>query len=638
MNTMLATLILAIAPAVVGIVAVVGVIGGLFAIFRRKKAPSLPPAVDDGGMAAEEFLNMRSATTTAMLERAGDLYVWSVAGPVPSNGSDADAGKAAVAMAQAMAASEGGATLTGEVGGPGNPTMDFGVEPEGEEWAFSVTGKSKLPGPVPGTPAPPIMYGQGVVEMRSTAILSALSIVSKHQSWLSISAPGIDPEKDAVSEPPRVVHGLVISADQRSVGIADLKKWIAFAAPELRTMIESGKTADEIMDATIADLPEDARLNGKPISTVRENVSNMLAEIRAEDYLAIPAPDDQLAALLVGSTLRQIKAGRDAPWVGRYKNHVILARPRVSPGIGGFQVLGVDTRWEYMIWEGKTRGYDSDAIAREVMGAGQGRNPSVRKAKNRIDDGQPEPEPPEFEYLDIVGDAVLGAADHPGETKEIGVDLASMWQKREEKDIEIFDFTKGNRADFKRWRIVVGTCMKLRDPAPKFPFGVLSNPDAPPHDGIKIRNASANDGMIGAPPPVAWDTFIKPLVWKQQIDAEFLRGPTITWPRPMDDITGSDAGLQVDPCPDAEIHWPEPSNPELGFYVQPVGQVGFQPWHPAPSTSLVWKSAKLYMRIRYSGFPAFAIGGGNVAQALMNVITKFHLDLKVWTAGTNKEQ
>lgn len=630
------TVIFAIAPlAVAGVVVVAGILGGVFAIFRKKKA--LPPGIDDGGKAAAPFLNMESGVTTAMLEYADGLYRWSIAGGVPSNGSDADAGKAAMAMAQALSVSEEDAPVTGSAGGPSSTTVEFGVEPEGDEdWSWSVTAKSKLPAMNPGVPVPPIMLKSGSALSRAIGIISALAEVSNHMDWLDIAPPIDGGGIDGTSEPPKEVHGIVVSPDQMTVAITDLAQWIAFAAPHARELIDSGKTADEIMDETIGDLPDGAKLNGVPIEDVRARVTKLLAAIHGDHYVETASPDDELAATIVGAEYRP-----EQWWVTAYRQHVMLVRPVAvgnGGGNGGFALPGASGRWEYLIWAGGSRGYDDATTERALAPVGKNRNNTIKYAKHRIDLGFAPPEADDD--VDIV--PVQGFLHLPSQTSNgylpdpVKIDISATWSKEKSTDVELFDFKDGDFAKFKHWRIVVGMCLTLRDD-PLYPFGVLSNEISTKDecDKCRIMNSSAINGKIGPPPPIDWNMFVGPLAWKGQFEGMVHRGPKIGV-TPFENITGGDAGEQVDPCASVEAQWPIPVD-GTRFWVQPVGSIEFREWHPLPLVKLHTKSTRVLAQVSLVGLPVFVKDAHGTSQAQTGIFTNYRLTVQVWAAGTNQE-
>lgn len=654
-------IIFAVAPlAVAGVLVVAGVIGGVFAIFRKKKA-ALPPGADPGDTEAAPFLNLKSGTTTAMLAANGSNWAWSLSGATTTAGSDGDAGKAAIAMATALEAAVDEAPITGSAGGPDDPTIDLGVETDVDgNWLWSLTGKSKLPNPHPGIPLPPILYKSGSAPSRSLALLAALTALSAHLSWISIAPPK---EGGDLSIPgtTKEIHGVVISADGMTVAITNLAQWIAFAAPSARELLESNKTADEIMDETLADLPEGAKLNGKPIADVRKRVDDLLNMVRSDSYVVVASPDEELAAMIVGAQLRP-----EDWWVAEYKGYVILVRPVAEHGGGGGFKGPASARWQWLIWEGGSRGFDDQAIDVGTMSEGKNRNNAIRYAKQRIDQAinsngefpgtgeaggnkgatvNPDWNDPKVDLQFIPGAVVLDAPNYMPDvvTRDMP---GALWTKDKTLDIEIFDFKDGVFAKFKHWRVALGVCITLDSPTP---FGTLSSwlaagagafggLTADQANKIKIQNSDFMDGGFGPRPPVDWQSFDKPLVWKGQFDGGIERGPTFGV-HPFKDITGTGEGDQVDPCPDKETHWPNPSNDELGFYVQPQGSVNFQQWNPAPTVKLLTKhgDTKIYARITYRGFPVFLLGGG-VAQAQVGFPTNFKLTYQIWAGGTNREE
>lgn len=619
--------ILAVIPVVVPLAVAAAVIAGVFAIFRRRK----PAAVDPGQIASAPFLHMEAGTTTAHLERKGNLWQWSLSGSSMTAGSDADAGKAAVAMAAALVESEEGAPIHGSAGGPDVTTHEFGVQPdESDAWDWTITTASKLPA-IGNKPAPPTMVASGYEDTQGGATIRMLAKLSAVIPWLNVVDPG---GKVGTAEPPKQLPGLIISGN--TVAVTDLPTWIAYAAPKVRAWINEGATADEVMDAIVADLPEDAKLSGKTIQDVRERVTELLGMLSAGTYVTVAAPDEQLAAFIVGAQLRDPSAR-----AMEYKDHVILMRTAPGGALG--------THWRWDIWEGGVRGYDDAAVKSGSLGYDKTRSQNERAAKQLIDqkinaggvwpgggEGGGEnfdaaaPKPAVFQspgpsssegYLPPVKHISFGP---------------TMWTKPNQHDVEIFDFKGKAFHSFKHWRIVIGVCLRPTDS--KFPFGVLSSIlDTDPGQASKVKmvNAHAQGGAIGPPPAIDWARFTKPLLWKAQFDGMVHAGPVIKVD-PFADITGTGAGEQVDPCEDDEEHWPVPTNAELGFYVQPVGSIDFLQWHPIPEVTLITKGTKVLARIRYRGFPVFVMGKG-LAQAQSGATTKFTADVKIWAAGTNED-
>ena len=619
-------ILVAIGPAVVVVPLVLaGVIAGLARLFRKKELPPGP------SVATAPFLDMRAGTTTGHLKRNGNTWQWSLAGASTLASSDADAGKAATAMAAALASAEPDAPITGSAGAPEVTTVDFGVQGDDTDgWDWSVTTASKLPA-IGDKPAPPTMVGAGSELQRGVAILRALARVATRMPWLDVADPG-GKEAGGLTAPV-VKPGIVIAGN--AVAVTDLPTWIAYAAPMMREQINSGRNADEIMDAIVADLPENATLSGKSIADVRKSVQKLLDMLHHDNYVVVASPDDELAAYIVGATWRP------AAWrASAYKGYVILVRPvqAGNPNMG-------DAEW--LVWEGGSRGYDDDAIHRGVMPRGKTLAQAERWAKQQIDQDFPEG------TGDAGGNKSAQAAPyHAGVAGTLAptsspeaympavkhIDLgARMWSKTSTYDVPIFDFAKKDFYAFKHWKIVIGACMRPKDS--KYPFGALSKmlEDGEVEQLPKIRlvNSDVQQHAIGPAPAPDWSSFRKPLLWKGQFEGMVHAGPTIAV-EPFDNITGTGAGETVDPCPDDLVHWPVPSNPDFGFYVLPQGATTFVPWKPAPTVELVTDGTKVIARFHVRGFPVFLLGAGGVGYAQAAVTTKLNLAVQIWAAGTNE--
>lgn len=613
--------LVALGPAVVVIPLVLaGVFAGLFKLLGKKGTAPSP------SIAAAPFLDMTAGTTTAHLERKGTLWQWSLAGAATTAGSDADAGKAAVAMATALIEAVPDTPLVGTAGGPQTPEHDFGVQSDGDGgWDWTITTPSKLPN-IGDKPAPPSMVASGFEETLGGATIRMLAKLSGPVAWLDVIDPG---GKVGGAGIPGVkqLPGLVISGS--TVAVTDLPTWVAYAAPKMREWIDDGATADELMDAIVADLPEGATLSGKPIADVRARVTELLGMLRDGAYVAVAAPDEQLAAFIVGAQLR------DPTWVAsEYKGYVILVRPAAGGPPG--------THWKWDVWRGGVRGYDDAAEKSETMPLNKTRTQAESAAKAYIDGTTVNPdwkdqqgvEPMTLTFIPPPKDS---EAFQPP-VKHISL-AGAKFGKPNQQDIELFDFKDKQFYTFKHWRIVIGVCMRPTD-TPS-PFGMLSaylaSGDVESLAKMRIVNSDVQDGAIGPPPPVAWSSFRKPLMWKAQLDGMVHAGPTIGID-PFHDVTGTGAGEQVDPCEDEPASWPTPSNDDAGFWVLPAGSTKFVQWMPAPQISLITKGTKVLARVVYRGFPVFVLGGGDVGYAQAGSMTKFRLAVKIWAAGTNEEQ
>lgn len=625
-------LLLAIGPAAIIVpVVIVGAIAGVLAkILRRKQVePPVP-----GEVAAAPFLDMTAGTTTAHLERNGDNWAWSLAGASTTAGSDADAGKAALAMSEALVTSNPDTPISGSIGGPDVTTHLFGVQPDNADgWDWTVTTPSKLPA-IGDKPAPPSLVGSGTEDSLGLGLVRALASLSKVIPWLDVKDPG---GGKVGTSAPIIKPGIVIAGN--TVAVTDLATWVAYAAPMMRKYLEDGSSADTIMDAVVADLPEVATLSGKSIADVRKNVTELLNLVHHDNYVVVVAPDEELAAFLVGAQLRP------TGWrASQYEGYVVLVRP-VQVGHAN---VG-DAEW--LVWEGGSRGYDEDAIHRGVMPRGKTLSQAERWAKQQIDQHFPEGtgDAGGNKSYDAAGPihhatagtiAPVSSEAYQPAVKHVVLEPAKFGPSQtKQHDVMIFDFAKGDFAKFKHWRVVLGVCMRPTDS--KWPFGVLSKAleegDVEVLPKIRIVNASGGEHSIGPPAPVAYSTFSKPLLWKAQLDGMVHRGPTIGID-PFVDITGTGAGEQVDPCEHDDAHWPTPSYDEAGFYVLPSGATTFVQWKPEPAISLVTSGTKVLARVMYHGFPVFLFGDGGIGYAQAGTPTKFNLAVQIWAAGTNEDQ
>lgn len=652
------TPLLAIAP-VVPLLLVLAAGGGLFAFLRKRKRT---PA-DPGQIAAAPFVNLTSSTTTAMLEYAAGLYRWTVAGPVQAVGSDADSGKAVLAMAQALAASEDGATVMGEIGGPGHSTLELTVEPDDDEWSWTVTSASKLPSPVPGTPSPPTVLAGSRESSRSIALLQALQAAADNTDWITRIVPGLDSGGMPVPTPDPVVTLPGIKVVGNSLIVTSLPAWIAYEAPQMRAEIATTHTADEIMDGELAggaDLPTSAKLNNRPIEIVRTRFAAELDKVREGSYRGVAEPDAQLSAMVVGAQFPDNEG-----WVGGFNGYTILVRKAAkTSGGGGFAPVG--DQWEWLAWTGEARGYDADAVATGKLPLGRTRSQAIRRARQGAfanfscggdnalppggggggDDGgdQPDPIVPAI-VTGLIGDfgPDAGITFQP-EDRTIKLPL-TKWTDRATKEIEVFDFATGNNASRKNWRIAIGVCI---DPEGTNQFGELSEvgggdvPDAGAFGDpwawadqhVKLRNMPEGGGIGGTGAPVQWSQFAPNATYKAQLEASFVAGPVIQWSKKLAEITGSSTGEQVDPCPDIDGHWPTPAE-QGGFLATILGNASPTTWQALPSFRLVWKKAKLMLQVSYSGIPVFAKNSNGNLYANATAIPRLNLTLRVWAGGSN---
>lgn len=644
MDTHIPTLI-AIAP--LPLLFLIGLpLGGIFglrALFKKRN--QLPPAPNEGtGRMPAPLLTMQAGTTTGRLERVGTNWRWSFAGASTAASSDADAGKAAIAMAQTLAEVEPDAPIVGSAGGPNSATVDFGIEPEGDGWTYTLTTASKLP-----APAPPQLLTTNVDPSRSAALLAVLAELAKHIDWLTYAGPPLDSVGQPPA-PPTKYPGLLVTGDV--LAVTDLPSWVAYAAPIVREALAANPmiTADELMDIVIGDRPDTAMFNGKTLAATQATLEKALVSIRDGKYRFVAAPDEGLAALIVGDLFHP------SGWkISTYKDHVILVRP------GGRSVNLPKLRWQWLVWTGEMRGYDDDARASGLRPPGRTEAQALGYAKQQIDqdfpqpgdgesggnqefDASPDPVKPEI-FQGVFGQ--LAPASVAYAPKVVTRTVSVGWTSSKVVEFEIFDFLDGKKArkvpgtettfaQYSDWTIGVGVCITT-DRA--LPFGTLST-ELTKAKGFgmascascRIQNSSANNGQIGPPVPIDWTGFMKPLTWKGQFQGHVHRAAQLGI-TPLEDITGSSEGAVVDPCPSRELRWPEPSDPAAGFYVQPIGSIQYTAWKPTPIVTLTHKGTKLIARVELRGLPVF-LRVGNADQA-SNSSTPFKLEVKVWAGGEN---
>lgn len=657
-------MMLAIVPVIVPLLGLLLTGGGIFALlkFRKPKpspAPSSPelppssggggktPAVETGDVPMIEFREVTfddaEVGATGKLEKKGATWTYRVTGRDPATGGNADPGKALVEMAQAFAtAMKFGqeSNITGSATSPTNPKVAFSVTNNQDLWDWVITTASPLPSPVPGVPSAPRLLEDGYEERRSTATLAMMVALQDHLDWLVVpkqveeGAGAPTPPAPPAPEPegPSLPGIKVIGTN---LGVTNLNAWVAYAAPAMRELVESGADADGIMDDVLGqDLPESTRVQGKTLAAVRERLQKLLDDVRSKTYLAPPSPDQALAAAIVGMTY-EIPDG----WVANYKDHTILVR-RAKPqgGGGGGKGLAVGDRFEYTIWTGLMRGYDDASAERRTMDSGVSRGKTIKAARDRIDaelGEEPEPEQPDGAIAPLVvvnaGLVPVQPIDYKAR-KKLPLEAAT-WMARTTRELVIFDFAQGELSKRKDWTIGIAVCLTNKQ---TMPFGSLSaqlvgqGPDygqfGDPMARFEIRQK--NGGAVGQ-----WDDFRRPLAFKGQYLGKFERGPTVLITKQLADISGTDAAREYDPCKDTEYQWPTPQDPS-GFLVRPTAAQYMTPWTPIPTFKIVASGPKIVLKISFSGFPIFADTEGGMSPAIA-APTKFSLDVKVWASGIN---
>lgn len=639
-------MILAIVPAIPLLVLLFGG-GGLAAwlLGKKKKGAADPgklpaPTVDPVPVPGRKpFLTLMSGTTVAELRKNGATWNFTVQGAAPATGGDEDAGAAAVQMAQAFATSSPTGNVTGQAGSATSETLDLSVQQDQDVWDWAVTGPSKLPYTAQG-PQPPVLLEGSTETSRSRAILRVLAALGDHLDWLSV--PNLEGGGAPQPTPPNTsLPGLVITGT--SVAVVNLAKWIAHAAPLIRADFEQNLSADQIMDAFFGDAPDDAKVDGKSIKSVRDKVQDVIASIYDKKYLHKAPADEKVAAMIVGRDLDPEKAH-----VSRYHEHVILARP-VKAAPGGIAIPG--DQFEYLIWEGDMRGYDADAKAQKTMAAGKTRNATIRAAKDLIDGVEPfvlvNPEVlelnPKPEIFDVnpAAFAPPDPIDWSPKAKSYNI-TATSWRTRTIKDMKVFDFRDGEHAKRKDWTLGIGICVTRSGSS--MPFGDLSEALTGGGSGIGdfsdpmarflIRNVAGEGGIGGIGVPVKFETFATPLAFKAQFVAKFERGATIRIVKALEDVTDTDNGHEIGVCNDLEHQWPQSAEDD-GFLVLPAAQDVWQPWAPTPRFKLIHEGPTLVLRMSIAGFPVFADSEGGMSPALEQN-TPFKIAIKVWASGINR--
>jgi hypothetical protein len=666
-------ILLAIGPAVI-LLPIGLALAGTFAWIRFGKKGSAA-AVDPATGEPVPFIELRSGAAKARLFRNGATWNYTVQGPSPATGGNADAGAAAVAMAQDFATTIAGtptAAVTGSAGSASNPSLEFSTEPYEDLWSWSVTTSDPVPSPIPGVPGKPISIGQGAEDTRSRALLQILATLSDELDWLTVQ------RQDGAAPPPMPgvnrLPGIVTSGD--ALAVTDLPAWIAYVSPFVREHLAEGHTADEIMDTEIAggkDLPASTKLSGKSLAWVKANVERTVKAIADGDYLDVDSPDEQIAAQMVGADMRLALRHNDW-WVGRHKDHVILVRPAKSAALQPGQFgANLGTRWEYLIWTGNARGYDSAVRDRRTMNAGVVKNNTIKAARARIDAGFPGFEGVVGEtgqnapFSGVVGgaaqqtcgygehyDAALGKCVKTPEI-ELKGDIverrisASSWQERTHVDIVLFDFATGSNRARRDWTLGFGVCLR---PVSDAPFGTLSNPGdggagpyGDPMQRFQIREAPP-PGTFGSDGDrldnESWADFIGDLAWKGQWQVKFERGafvnvpqigsvPTVKITKAMDEIDGA-AAAELDPCPNVDERWPMPER-DAGFNIHPFNG-SWRLWKPVPTAKILVQGTRLVLRLEYTALPVFADVEGSTSPAMVGPLYKTDYDLQVRIVAT----
>ena len=637
-------IILAIFPILIPIAALFA-FGGLFAFMGKKKKAAAEdetdaagdldkptPAPDPMTPGIVPFIEVRSGTTYVRLDRRGETWSFRVEGPVPATGGDSNPGKAAIDMLQSFAASNNTDDVTGDAASADGTVLEFGVQDDdGGRWEWSVTGKL-------ATDSSMEMLASGEEKTRTTALLKTLAALSDALDWLNIPSKDGGGVQKPPPEPPTAVHGIVTTGN--ALAVVNINAWRAYASPLVREDLEAGKTADQIMgellDPDNIGIDDDYTFSGKPGSDVRVRVGKIYDEIKEGKYLGTASPDDELATAIVGYSYKP----KDN-FVMRWNGSTLLVRPR--KGGGNAASVNIDTRYEYLIWTGDMRGYDTDAVT-ETMAEGKKRNQAISAAKAAID-GLPNADDGatvDPDWSDPGGanpggaNAVANLGLTVGTKPPPPIDVegtrtldisAPTWQQRATKDVVIFDFDEGQHRFRKDWTISVGLCI-TRDSDK--PFGTLShvldgsnpgvdNAFADPLARFQIRNKPES--------AIDWESFDSPLAFKRAYLAKFERTGAIT--KQLEEITITD---EFDMCPDLQFRWPTPTNDV--FLVQKVASQYPTEWDPLPRARLVVSGKKLLLRLTFSGLPAFTDQEGGMSPALV-MVTPYKLKIHTWASGIN---
>lgn len=641
-------MLLAIAPVLV-VLPAIAIIGALTVALRAKPKlpdvpapePQLPPVpTPDPAVMPDPFLTMTSGEHVAALSRMSpNLWAWKITGPRPDQGTGPNAGAAALDMARALAEAQPGLAVVGDAGGGGEPTVEFSVEQDGDRWSWTVTS-------VPGVASlGPQMLGSGEEASRGSAVLHVLSTVSSEVAWLgvpsqeggSVPIPQPDPPASDVDLPGIIVVG-------NTLGVVNLSAWVAHARTSVRQALAQGLDADGMMDSILGEnLPETAKLNGRSIASVRQALQGTLDRIYSDSYVDAVAPDDKVAAQIVGSDVVR------SEWLAkRHSGHVIVAKSQMAPGSGGIGIPKVV--WEYLIFPGPARRYDDSATERKVFNEPDwSRAKTIRAAEQSIDGTAPDdPQAPGGNDPLVLLDVLPGAFAPPAplaDSVSRSVKLApARWTAREAMNVEVFDFAKGANATRKDWTISIGVCITVPS---NTPFGLLSTTlqgGAAPAVGqfgdammaFEIRNLPGGGGIGGNPIVLTdWSGFRQPLVYKAQFEGKFERGALVKITKQLVSIAGSAMAADVDPCPNRSQSWPVPSNP-AGFSVLGNGIASWSTWDPAPRFKIIHVGPKIMLRVNYAGFPVFAQGQGGKAPALMPTpTTAFDIQVKTVADGRN---
>lgn len=655
-------MILAIAPVVLIPIALVVASG--FAWLKLRKGSTgaaTSPAIDP----TLPTLKMSAGGSTAELYRNGPVWAFKVEGAVPATATDPNAGKAAVDMAQSFAASIANAPdapILGAASSPTNDPLEFSIEKTEDIWTWSVTREAAAK--VPGVPAVPTLVAGDGAETRSRAVLQVLSVLSANLDWLE-HVPAAEGGGAPIPEPTRL-PGIVVSG--KTLAVTNLAAWITHVAPVIREQIADGLTAEQMLDElqVSTGIPNDGKINGKTTATVEDSVRKALDAIRGGTYLDVDPPDETIAALLVGANI-QANLRHNDWWVGKYKGHVIVARPAKAPGGGGFGA-NLGDRWQYLIWVGNARGYDTAVAEQKIMDAGKKKNAAIRAAKDRIDAGMPG-----FDGVNTDAGTVFGAVVVPeakvvcgyGEwlnpatgkcekledlelADTIERELSAPWTSASKIEIVLFDFATGNYRTRRDWTLAIGVCLEARGDTP---YGSLTSalegeapvqgsPFGDPLARFQIREAPKPGTIGGSGSAVEnWDSFRSPVAFREQFQMKFERGPMVMSQQakamvPTVKVTKAPAPKAndaLDPC-DGTTHWPLPKR-DAGFIVEKAA-ASWQAWKPEPKVQIYTSGTRVMLRITAAGLPVFADAEGAPSPAL-DFATTYNVTVKLQITGMN---
>lgn len=250
--------------------------GALGLAFRR------PARAEPAGMIGMPILRITSGVHILTITRHPQGYAWYVArgsDVLESSNEGSNAGAVAVGMESLQGYIAADASI--RVARLEAPEIVGDVRKLGEQWVWSVLSSPPRTGQSTSRP-------EAVMEL-----LGALQLEG------AADAPPLP-------KPMRLKHGVEINVDCTEMRVHDLGTWVASAGPVVVDAIEADivdatELADAVLENVIACNTDDLVIDGRAWSPLETQV--MLDQVLAGQYDDPVAPEDKLAALIVGRTL-----------------------------------------------------------------------------------------------------------------------------------------------------------------------------------------------------------------------------------------------------------------------------------------------------------------------------------------------